>query len=524
MLAAPLSPRLHAVIRIALAVVGGLSLLYAFPPYGQWWIAPFSVAANVVAVRGTRWWFAFLLGLVQGLAFFIPLLKFVEVAGTDGWFILAAWCSLWIGLMSIVVMLVQRLPFWPLWIVCAWILQEMLRSRVPFGGFSWGRLAFGASDAPVTSLASLGGAPLLTFLLALMGALLVWVVMRARHQDFVRAGIGVAGAAAIVVIGIVLPLPTAAEAGSPYIAVIQGNTADIGMSAFDQARAVLDNHVKETKRLAEQVAAGEAQQPQLVLWPENASDMDPYSNPSVYSEISSAAQAIGVPIVIGAVIGYPGDPTRVANAGIVWDPVTGPGEFYIKRHPVPFGEYVPFRDILAKLISRFERVPRDFGAGTWPGVLTAGGVTIGDVICYEVAYDDIVHDAIAGGGQVLVVQTNNATYMGTHQPDQQWAITRLRAVEHGRSTLVAATTGISGWITPDGAVVQELPLMQSDNFVGAIPLRDTLTLSDRLSYWPEYLASLAAVIAAIWAVVTRRRLRRDAALDSRENPEEEPIA
>jgi len=524
MLTAPLSPRLHAVIRIALAVVGGLSLLYAFPPYGQWWIAPFSVAANVVAVRGTRWWVAFLLGLAQGLAFFIPLLKFVEVAGTDGWFILAVWCALWFGLMSIVVMLVQRLPLWPLWVACAWVLQEMLRSRVPLGGFSWGRLAFGASDAPVTSLASVGGAPLLTFLLALMGALLVWVAVRAGGRDFVRAGIGVVGAGAIVVVGIVLPLPTAAEAGSPYIAVIQGNTADIGMSAFDQARAVLDNHVKETKHLAAQVAAGEAKQPQLVLWPENASDMDPYASPSVYTEISSAAQAIGVPIVIGAVIGYPGDNTRVANAGIVWDPVTGPGEFYIKRHPVPFGEFVPFRDILAKLISRFERVPRDFGAGTWPGVLSAGGVTIGDVICYEVAYDDIVHDAIVGGGQVLVVQTNNATYMGTHQPDQQWAITRLRAVEHGRSTLVAATTGISGWITPDGEVVQTLPLMRSDNFVGAIPLRDTLTLSDRLSCWPEYLASLVALIAAIWAVVARRRLRQDARLDSGANPEEDRTA
>jgi apolipoprotein N-acyltransferase len=151
-------------------------------------------------------------------------------------------------------------------------------------------------------------------------------------------------------------------------------------------------------------------------------------------------------------------------------------------------------------------------------------VTIGDVICYEVAYDDIVHDAIVGGGQVLVVQTNNATYMGTHQPDQQWAITQLRAVEHGRSTLVAATTGISGWITPDGEAVQTLPLMRSDSFVGAIPLRNTLTLSDRLSYWPEYLASLAALGAAVWAVVTQRRLRRDAALDSLVNPEEEPIA
>jgi apolipoprotein N-acyltransferase len=114
--------------------------------------------------------------------------------------------------------------------------------------------------------------------------------------------------------------------------------------------------------------------------------------------------------------------------------------------------------------------------------------------------------------------------MGTHQPDQQWAITRLRAVEHGRSTLVAATTGISGWITPDGEVVQTLPLMRSDNFVGAIPLRDTLTLSDRLSYWPEYFASLAALIAAICAVVARRRSRHAARLDSGVNPEEERIA
>jgi apolipoprotein N-acyltransferase len=194
---------------------------------------------------------------------------------------------------------------------------------------------------------------------------------------------------------------------------------------------------------------------------------------------------------------------RLENTSIVWDPVTGPGETYVKRRPVPFGEYVPFRSWLAGWISRFDRVARDFRAGAEPGVLDLAGVPVGVVICFEVADDGVVRDAIVGGGELLVVQTNNATYGRTPQPAQQLAITRLRSVEHGRATLVAATSGISAVIAPDGTLEQRSAEFVATSLVGEVSRRDALTIADRLGPWPERVAVLVAVVALIAAVRQR---------------------
>jgi apolipoprotein N-acyltransferase len=144
--------------------------------------------------------------------------------------------------------------------------------------------------------------------------------------------------------------------------------------------------------------------------------------------------------------------------GIVWSPRTGPGETYAKRHLVPFGEYIPLRDALRPYITRLEQVGTDKVPGTEPGVLEMNGVTLGDVICFEIAYDDVVHQAVPPGTQMLVVQTNNATYMGTGQVEQQFAISRLRAIGTGRPVVVAATNGVSGVIAPTGEVVSRAPV------------------------------------------------------------------
>ncbi|MDV7390524.1 nitrilase-related carbon-nitrogen hydrolase, partial [Arthrospira platensis SPKY1] len=94
-------------------------------------------------------------------------------------------------------------------------------------------------------------------------------------------------------------------------------------------------------------------------------------------------------------------------------------------------------------ISRFERIPKDFDRGDRPGILQLGPVVVGDVICFEISYDGLVRQTVRAGARVIVVQTNNATYGGTSQPAQQIAMSQLRAVEHGRDVLVAATSGIT---------------------------------------------------------------------------------
>ncbi|WP_063771005.1 apolipoprotein N-acyltransferase, partial [Streptacidiphilus neutrinimicus] len=318
----------------------------------------------------------------------------------------------------------------------------------------------------------------------------------------------VAGAAAAGVVGYAIPLPTAGTtAGGPayaQIGVVQGNVPHAGMDFLGRPMQVLDNHVAATFDLMNKVDAGKLPQPQLVIWPENSSDVNPYNTPAAYDAISQAAGRTGVPMLVGALVDGP-DAQHVMNEGIVWNPKTGPGASYTKQHPVPFGEYVPFRSILMKYITRLQRVARDFYPGDHTGILAVGPAKIGDVICFEIAYDGIVHDAVTKGGRVLVVQTNNATYEHTDQPDQQFAMSRLRAVEHGRAVVIAATSGISAVIAPDGSVVQRTQLATQAELDVKVPLRDGLTLADRVGAAPEWALSFIGLGAVGFAVWARRR-------------------
>jgi apolipoprotein N-acyltransferase len=271
---------------------------------------------------------------------------------------------------------------------------------------------------------------------------------------------------------------------------------------------VLDNHVDQTRRLAAAVARGETAQPDLVVWPENSSDIDPYDNPDAARAITRAAQAIGAPILVGAVVDGPG--RSLANTGIVWDPVTGPGETYVKRHPVPLAEYVPARPFFRFFSPLVDRVT-DFVHGTGDGNLDIAGANVGDVICFEVAYDGLVHDVVNGGAGMIVVQTNNATFGFTDESAQQLAMSRLRAVEFGRTVAVAATSGISAIIAPDGSVVHRSQLFTPQTFVEPIAQRSSRTPAERLGAVPEWVLTalgLGSVLAAGAPALRRRRAAR----------------
>ncbi len=369
----------------------------------------------------------------------------------------------------------------------------------------WGRLAFANTATPYTPLAALGGAPLVTFAVALSGALLAWAALRLRGPGRApkAAALAALGAVAALLAGHLVPVPTAA-ADSVKVAIVQGNVPNPGMDFLGRPMMVLNNHASATERLAADIAAGKVERPDVVIWPENSSDLDPFSDPLARQRIDEAVKAIGVPTLVGTLVDGP-DAQHVQNEGIVWDPVTGPGASYTKQHPVPFGEYVPFRAQLMKVITRLQRVARDFYPGDHNGVMQLGPARIGDVICFEVAYDEIVRDTVDSGARVLVVQTNNATYARTGQPEQQLAMSRLRAVEHGRAVLIAATSGISAVIAPDGTVQQRTQELTPAELSATVPLRDGTTVADRVGAAPEWTLALGGLLACGAAVLVGRR-------------------
>lgn len=511
-------PSRATVLRLVAAVVGGLALYVAFPPLGAWWAAPPGIALVLAAVDGRRLRSAFGLGLVVGVAYEWPLLHWT------GEYVGAVWLLLLVALTVVVAVpvallpLVMRLPGAPVWVAAVWVAGEAVIERWPFQGFPWAKLAFGQPGGPFASLASLGGAPLVSFAVVLCGAGL-WALVRAPRPP--RAPRAAAVALVAVLLGPVAGLATwpsvAADPPAPTITVaaVQGDVPRAGLEFNAQRRAVLDNHVAQTRRLADDVRAGRLPRPDLVIWPENASDIDPLRNPDAGAEIQAVTDEIGVPVVVGAVLSgiRAADGTLLQgprNAAIVWRPGTGPGATYVKRHILPFGEYIPLRGV-AELVSPLVDRVTDFEPGTGTGVLPAGPARLGVVTCYEVVFDDAVRDAVRGGADLLTVPTNNATFGYSDMTYQQQGMSRLRAIEHDRAVVVAATSGQSAIIGPDGSVVARTgALFTPGLLVETVPLRTTTTLATRLGAGPEWVIAglgVAAVVAGVLVGVLAGRRR-----------------
>ncbi|MCO7220404.1 apolipoprotein N-acyltransferase [Klenkia sp. PcliD-1-E] len=437
---------------VAVAAGGGLALWLAFPSWKIWPLAVVGPALLQLAVAGRTLRWGALLGGVFGAAFMLPLLHWSGIyVGAGPWVALAMAQAAFYAVLGAGVAAVTRLPAAGLWAALLWVAAEGARSRLPFGGLPWGRLGFSQADSPLAQLAAVGGVPLVTFAVALTGCSLAGAVAAWRRtttrSPWRRPLVTLLVAALPWLLGASMASAGASDGrssggrSSVQIAVVQGNVPRAGLDFNAQRRAVLDNHVQATLELASDVAAGRRPAPQLVVWPENSSDIDPLINADAAAQIDRAARTIGVPILLGAVLDGPG--RYLTNAGIVWDPVTGPGELYAKRHPVPFGEYMPARSFFRMFSDKVDLLRRDFRAGDQPGVLDVAGVAVGDVICFEVAYDGLVADVVRGGAQLLVVQTNNATFGYSDESPQQLAMSRLRAIEFDRTVVVAATSGLS---------------------------------------------------------------------------------
>jgi apolipoprotein N-acyltransferase len=491
-------------LRLVLATGSGVALAAAFPPLGWAWVTPFAVGAFTLTCRGLRWRTAALVGLGFGVGFFAALLQWIRVIGVDGWVALSLIQAAFVAVLGVGIALVTRLRGWPVWVAGLWVVIELARASIPLGGFPWGRLAFALDSTPMAAYASLGGVAFVSFVVALAGNLVAWAVVARERSVLVRAGAGVI-AVALAVGGVLIPLPTSGQ-GTATVAVVQGNVPSRGMEFLGRARTVTRNHLAATEELMRDVAAGKVPKPEFVVWPENSTDIDPFADPATGAIVERAVAAAGVPVLVGAILNGPGDDYR-RTTGVVWDPRTGPGEIYVKQHPVPFGEYIPFRQLLLPYIDRLQMVGRDTFAGSEPGLMKIAGYDIAEVICFEIAYDGIVGEVARGDSQMLVVQTNNSTYLGTGQPQQQFAITRLRSIEYGKATLVASPSGISGVIAPDGTVVAKSKEATRQSYVEQVPLRTTPTLAARLGPAPERLAAIVGLGAVVVAVVRSRRRR-----------------
>lgn len=506
--------------QLSVAIVAGLALCASFPPFGWWFTAILAFAALgwLLTRPSTTAAGGFGYGLLFGAAFYVPLLPWISgLVGAVPWLALSLVEALFPALFGLAAVLVRRAPGWPLWFAGLWSAQEWLKSTVPFGGFPWGVVGYSQTRGPALPLAYFGGAPLVSFATVLFGfsvaALTLEVIRWWRSDAAARA----AAPPAVVLPGlcIALVLLTAALAW-PHVrksgagagdeppvtvAAVQGNVPRLGLEFNAQRRAVLDNHVRETLRLADDVRAGRAPQPMFVIWPENSSDIDPLANADAGQEISTAAAAIRAPILVGGVLAAPGysreNPVS-NNSVIVWNPDTGPADRHDKQIIQPFGEYLPWRSFFSKLSPYAERAGY-FVPGQGDGVVRAAGVPIGVTTCWEVIFDRAAREAVRSGAQVLAVPSNNATF-DEAMSEQQLDFARLRAVEHDRYVVVAGTVGISAVISPDGRELARTAFFEPAYLDQQIRLRTALTPATRFGPYVEALLigiGLAGIASAM---------------------------
>jgi apolipoprotein N-acyltransferase len=266
------------------------------------------------------------------------------------------------------------------------------------------------------------------------------------------------------------------------VLMIQGNVPELGLDFNARAKQVFNNHVSQTK-----IALAENREVDFIVWPENAVDVDPYTNQDVFEELESFDK----PLIIGAIIGK-GE--KLFNASILWGDKTQ--DIYLKQHLTPFGEYIPLRSI-AKKVSPLVNQVNDFSPGNGQKIFTIGQARVAPVICFELVDDEILAKA-AKSSNLLVVQTNSATFGTSAESAQQLSITRIRAIEHSRNVVSVSTTGISAVIDFNGKVLNQTSMGTAEHVFADVGLIEQSSPRDRYGDW-------AGVFTLIWLLVVARR-------------------
>lgn len=505
------------------AALGGLAFLAAFPPYDLWMLLPVALALLGAGLLVRSFWMSVLVALVWGLAFFVPLTTWANTyAGTAPWLALGIFEALYIVLFGILArtVMVRRGLRWTTAIVVSalWVGVETLRGTYPWGGLSWGSTAFALSDSPLLNLGPWIGIAGLSFVVAMIGQLLLHGMMSLLNRRR-RGLVGIAGvwplalAVGLVLSTVVVPLPVnraPEDRPSMTVAAIQGNMDPVDPATMIMPDGVFDNHMEETWRVID-AAVEDGTDIDLVVWPEDSTEYDPREDLYRSSALAQAAEAVHAPVLVGTQYAV-GEDQRI-NASMLF---TEDGEAvyeYAKRHPVPFGEYVPYRDFFRQFSDKVDLVGRDMIAGDEIGLVDLGELGLGEakvgvLICFEIAYDSLVYDTVREGAEVLVVQSNNALFGDSDEAVQQMAEAKVFAVVSGRSVVHLSTVGDSAIFAPDGRQLSSVGHWEQGSMVADVPLRTGITPAVAAGSWIAIGLSALGVVGWIGALTGRRRALR----------------
>jgi len=381
------------------------------------------------------------------IAFWFSRINWVTLVGIDAYIALAFLMSIIYGSFGYLMYKVRNLPLPFISYGLIFISMEALTDYFPFGGFPWGKLAYDSADAPWANLMPYGSSPLVSAAVLLIAALMIPSLGFLLQKAFSASLVFVISIAAFNLFLIDIDQSDKKESGKIDLAIIQGSVPRSGLLFNEQKMEVLKYHVKETDNLLE----SNEKNYDAILWPENSIDVDPFRNREAGILIEDLVKKYEKPLISGAVVQ---DANGLSNSVLLWEPKDAKViDSYEKNRLVPFGEYIPFRNLISNYVNRFDLIPQDFIPGTRSNNLRVNNTLISPIICFEVAWNSSLIEQIKQGGQLISVHTNNATYAFSDQLEQQFMITRMRAMETGRDVVVTSTTGISAHINRNGEVL-----------------------------------------------------------------------
>lgn len=480
----PLTSARKLALRHATAALGGFLSSLAMPRENISPLIFLSVALILFSIRNLNFFAALGVGLTGGFAFYLSQIEWLSLyLGPVPWLALSTLEAIIfaLGIASTALVwnwldksITATNPLKGLWVSLAlallWTAREWVSITLPYGGFPWSRLAQTQSETYLAKWVYLGGLGTLTFVVALLASLaVVSVITWKRNNLFPHPSVILIAALALGIPAVVTP-DTLEEAGSITVGAVQGN-ANAGLFSNEKPGTILENHLQATKLLEDQPLF---KQLDVVVWPENASDLSPFASAVANSQITSLVdKQIKVPLIFGTIT-QRGE--NLFNSSILWEPDIGPTDWYDKKRPVPFAEYVPNRDFWYQLApDLIGLVSRGYAFGERDGIFEVRDSKLGSLICFEIAIDDIGRSLVADGAQIIFSQTNNADFGRSDETYQQAAFARLRAIETGRVVVNVSTVGVSAIYAPDGSVIDQVATFEPAAMLETLPLRTSIT-------------------------------------------------
>lgn len=435
-------------LALLLALLGAAISVLAFPPFGPGWLIVIGVGLFLASLRtAVSPEKGLLLGALYGLGFFGGLLWWLSELELLA-LILVPVQALYVTIYSWWLARYTNRPIgaWVALAVGGWAVMELVRYHFPVGGFEWGAAGYALSDSVFTRLpASFVGTSGLTVVIVLIGAVLASAIVRQFERPL---------SSALVVVGVLLGTGISVfvngfvDAGLAEVAVVQGSTpCPFEHCPPDERLRTFEQHLELTRS----IRPGDAG---LVVWSEGSSgsfNADPVQNPAIGRAISEEAKRLRAWFLVGS--DRPVSETHWVNANVVFDPNGEIVGEYHKQHPVPFGEYIPWRPLF-DWIPALDQVPRDMIRGDGPVVFDLGTYQLGSVISFEGGFSRYALEHRRAGADVIVVATNEASYGLTPASDQFIGMTRMRAVELGVPLIHAAVTGKSAVVDPFGDITE----------------------------------------------------------------------